>query len=227
MAKMENHTFRKFAHGLCSAFIHAFYRVRVIRPLEIPEGPVLVVANHRHYFDVIAVHVTARRWIYWVAKKELFGSGLFGTIVRKLGAIPVDRDKADLVAARGIFGRLKQGEPVGIFPQGTRVPDRMLAECMPHAGAAHFAIKTGVPIVPVWVDPFRLFRPVRVIYGRPFRLEAKSNAHYSHEELQDYSCQIMRHVFALAGQQYPCTVARPAIVLTVDEPSNGGAEAES
>jgi len=131
---------------------------------------------------------------------------LLGAVLGKRGAIPCDREKADLSAARGIFGRLRQGEPVGIFPQGTRVPDSRLAECPPHAGAAHFAIKTGVPIVPVWVDPFRLFKPVRVIYGSPFRLAADTRTHYSHDDLQDFSCQIMQHVFSLANRNYPCQI---------------------
>ncbi len=210
MKKMEHHAFRMIIHGICAGFVRLLYRIRVTRAPDLPDGPVLVVANHRNFFDVFAVHTTARRWIYWVSKKEIFGVRILGGIVRRLGAIPVDRERVDLVAARGIFGRLKEGEAVGIFPQGTRVPDDRLADMPPHAGAAHFAVKTGVPIVPVWVDPFRLFRTVRVIYGSPFRLAADPRAHYSHEQLHDFSCEIMQKIFDLDHRAYPCVKHGPA-----------------
>ena len=204
---MEHYGLRIFIRGLCKVLISLLYRIQVTRPaVPFPEGPVMIVANHRHYFDVVAIHVTLDRWIYWIAKKNLFSIPVLGSIIRKVGAIPVDRDKADVAAARGIFGRLKQGEVVGIFPQGTRVPDSRLAEIMPRSGAAHFAIKTDVPLVPVWVDPFRLFRPVRVIYGEPFYLEADPRSKYTHEELQDYSCRLMIKIFKLAGLEYPCNL---------------------
>jgi 1-acyl-sn-glycerol-3-phosphate acyltransferase len=203
--KMEHHGLRIFIRGLCSVLLHLLYRIQVIKPdTPFPEGPVMIVANHRHYFDVVAVHVTVKRWIYWIAKKNLFSIPVLGSLISKIGAIPVDRDKTDIVAARGIFGHLKKGDAVGIFPQGTRVPDSRLAEVMPRSGAAHFAIKTDVPLVPVWVDPFRLFRTVRVIYGEPFRLEADPRGKYSPEELEDYSCELMNRIFSLAGLTFPC-----------------------
>ena len=229
MKKIEHNAYRLFVNCLLGTLLRILYRVRVTRSPDLPDGPILVVANHRHFNDVIAVHTSATRWIYWVSKKENINVPVIGTLIRMLGAIPVDREKVDLVAARGIFGRLKAGEAVGIFPQGTRVPDSRLAQITPHAGAAHFAIKTGVPIVPVWIDPFRLFRPVRVIFGSPFQLSAEPRAHYSHEQLQAYSCEIMQKVFALAGKTYPCLV--PAAPITPTAPAdqtaaNGHSEAQ-
>lgn len=203
MSKLEYPVFKRIAYLICRLLIRTLYRIEIIGPHQDLNGPAIIVANHRHAFDVVAVHTSIKPWIYWVAKKELFTDSLPGQAVRRLGCIPVDRDHVDLVASRGIFSHLKNGDLVGIFPQGTRVSDDQLQDVPPHTGAVHFAIKTGVPLIPVGIDrSFRLFRKVRVIFGEPFRLEADPRRHYSAEELDSYSLQMMQAIFQLIGIDY-------------------------
>jgi len=60
-----------------------------------------------------------------------------------------------------------------------------------------------VPLIPVGIDrSFRLFRKVRVVFGEPFRLDADPRRHYTAEELDIYSLQMMRAIFQLIGIDY-------------------------
>lgn len=203
MSQMAYPAFKKFAYILCRFVIRTLYRIEVSGPYQGIQGPAILIANHRHAFDVVAVHTAVKPWIYWVAKKELFTDTLPGRIVSRLGCIPVDRDHVDIVAGRGIFGHLRAGDIVGIFPQATRVPDDMLNEVAPHTGAVHFAIKTGVPLIPVGIDKsFRLFRKTRIVFGEPFRLDTDSHRHYEPEELDAFALQMMQTIFRLIDVEY-------------------------
>lgn len=203
MSSLEYPVFKRIAYFVCKMLVRTLYRIEISGSHQSLTGPAILVANHRHAFDVVAVHTAIKPWVYWVAKKELFTDSLSGQAVRRLGCIPVDRDHVDLVAARGIFSHLKAGDLVGIFPQGTRVSDDRLQEVPPHTGAVHFAIKTGVPLIPVGIDrTFRLFRKVRVVFGEPFRLDADPRRHYPAEELEAFSILMMKAIFQLIGIDY-------------------------
>ncbi len=202
-ARLEYPVFKKFAYAICLLLIRTLYRIRLEGPYKDITGPAILIANHRHALDPVAIHTAIRPWIYWVAKKELFTDSLGGQMVRRLGCIPVDREHVDLIAARGIFGRLRQGDIVGIFPQGTRVADESVNDVAPHTGAVHFAIKTGVPIIPVGIkQDFRLFREVRVVFGQQYRLDQNPRQHYTQEELDRIAHQMMQSVFDLIGMPY-------------------------
>jgi 1-acyl-sn-glycerol-3-phosphate acyltransferase len=199
----EYFAFKSFAYAICRFLIRTLYRLEIVGPREPIHGPAIIVANHRHAFDVVAVHTAVKPWIYWVAKKELFTKSLSGRMVVWLGCIPVDRNRVDLIAAKGIFGHLRDGDLVGIFPQGTRVPDALIDQSTPHNGAVHFAIKTGVPIIPVAVDrPFRLFHKVRVVFGEPFSLAADPGKRYTADELNVFTQQMMQSIYRLIGMDY-------------------------
>jgi 1-acyl-sn-glycerol-3-phosphate acyltransferase len=113
------------------------------------EGPVLLAANHRSFLDPFVIGATARRPLYYVAKKELFTNRLFGWFLNALGAFPVDRGASDqemLETARRI---LERGDAVLVFPEGTRIRHGALAT--PKRGIGRLALETGTPVVPVAV----------------------------------------------------------------------------
>lgn len=186
------------------AFVKLFYRVEYVGVENIPEtGPLLLTANHTSVFDVIAIVQRPKFWIYWVGKKELMKYWAARTFFNWWRIIPVDRKRLDLHTAKAMLRYLDNGKVIGIFPEGTRVPEgASFADYPPKSGVAHFAIRHNVPILPVAIEGrFKLFHKVRIIYGEPYKLEADKEQ-LKHESVR-LSYEVMKRIYALIGVQYP------------------------
>ncbi len=201
---LANRRFKRFFFYLSKGFVRLFYRLEYVGLENFPtEGPAILISNHTSMADMLAIHTPVKPWIYWVAKKELFTNKFLHGFYSRLGCIPVDRDKADLLAARGIFTAIRDKKIIGMFPQGTRVKLADIPSAPLRSGAVHFAIKTGAPILPVAVSGrFKIGGKVRVVYGEMFKLDADPHGHYSAEQLNDMMADIMRRVYALIDYDY-------------------------
>jgi putative phosphoserine phosphatase/1-acylglycerol-3-phosphate O-acyltransferase len=120
------------------------------------EGPVILVSNHRSYFDVAALALVAariRRPVRFMGKQELFDAPAVGQLARALGGIPVDRDSAPGESMARARAALRAGEAVIVLPQGT-IPrgeaffDPVLKG---KTGAARLATETGAPVIPIGI----------------------------------------------------------------------------
>jgi putative phosphoserine phosphatase / 1-acylglycerol-3-phosphate O-acyltransferase len=117
-------------------------------------GPVLLVTNHRSYFDVAAIGLVAARMgrpVRFMAKQEVFDAPVVGPLARALGGIPVERGSGSASPMRSAAAALRAGEVVIVLPQGT-IP-RAEAFFDPvlhgHTGAARLAAETGAPVIPI------------------------------------------------------------------------------
>ncbi len=138
--------FRAFALTIAKVL----FRVRVVGKEHVPRRGVYVVApSHRSILDIPFAAYMTRRRIRFMAKKELFSTLIGRAFFDALAAIPVDRDATDRSALRAAQRALDAGEPVGVFPEGTRNTGPVLGEM--HDGAAYLAMKLGVPIIPVGI----------------------------------------------------------------------------
>jgi putative phosphoserine phosphatase/1-acylglycerol-3-phosphate O-acyltransferase len=118
------------------------------------EGPVILVANHRSYFDVAAIAVLvarAGRPVRFLGKKELFDAPIVGQIARGLGAIRVDRGSGSNAPLEEAARTLGAGGAVVIFPQGTIPRGESFDDPVLHGktGAARLASMTRAPLIPV------------------------------------------------------------------------------
>ncbi len=156
---------------LCNIIFCVFIRVKVIDPQKMPpEGPVIVAANHEGMLDMFMIGYRIKRYIKWMAKEELFKNKLVAKFISSCGAYPVKRSTKDFVAAKTTLELLRQGEAVGIFPQGTRSKGRG-REHKAKYGVAKFAAESGAVIQPVAIwGKIRLFGRVYVRFGDPYRL---------------------------------------------------------
>jgi 1-acyl-sn-glycerol-3-phosphate acyltransferase len=152
-------------------FFKLYFRQDRLGRDHIPaEGPVLLAANHRSFLDPFVIGATARRPLYYVAKKELFRQRLTGWFLNALGAFPVDRGAADqdmLDTARQILAR---GDAVLMFPEGTRIRHGGLAT--PKRGIGRLALETGAPVIPVAVTGTEHVRKGWRIRPRKVRVRA-------------------------------------------------------
>jgi 1-acyl-sn-glycerol-3-phosphate acyltransferase len=126
------------------------FRVRVIGTEHVPtRGGYIVAPSHRSILDIPFAAYTTKRRIRFMAKKEIFTTWIGRQFFNALAAIPVDRMSTDRSALRTAQDALRAGEPVGVFPEGTRNTGPVLGDM--HDGAAYLAYKMGVPIVPVGI----------------------------------------------------------------------------
>jgi 1-acyl-sn-glycerol-3-phosphate acyltransferase len=142
--------FYRFVRAIvCSAF-KVLFRVRVAGKEHVPRRGVYIVApTHRSVLDIPFAAFVTRRRIRFMAKKELFSSTFGRWLFRRLAAIPVDRDVADRSALRASQAALEGGEPIGVFPEGTRRSGAAVVDLLD--GVAYLACKVGVPILPVGI----------------------------------------------------------------------------
>ena len=111
-----------------------------------------------------------------------------------MGAFPVDRGKADLTAIKKALTVLKQGQKLIIFPEGTRVKEGMSGEAK--SGAAMMAVRTGSPVLPVYITPGRkAFRGCTVTFGDPFYLPKPEKG--EHDPYKKGADQIMEKIWEI------------------------------
>jgi 1-acyl-sn-glycerol-3-phosphate acyltransferase len=140
--------------------------------------PLIVVSNHISRKEPVAINLALKRPVRFMAKKEAFdwrNSILEYLMVRIFFAYPVDRERPGPDAIRRTIDYLEHNDCVGIFPEGTRFEDKVLHPFT--NGAAYFAWKTGVQVLPVGVSEIK-GRDYHINIGKPFRVpELKGRPH--------------------------------------------------
>ncbi len=137
-----------------------------------PDGPVVVAANHFSHLDPVVASLAVGRPIRYLAVDELFGnSRFFDNLTLWLGAIPMSRTRAPLGALRLAIDELTAGGAVGVFPEGVRV--WRWGEKEAKRGAAWLAQRVGVPLLPVAIagTDEAMGRGTRRISHRPVHIE--------------------------------------------------------
>jgi len=140
--------FYRVAHALVLTPFKLLFRVRVHGREKVPRSGAFVVApSHRSLMDIFFTAYITRRRIRFMAKQELFAKPFLAWLLTAGGGFPVDRGSADRAALRAAQQALEGGEPVAIFPEGTRNHGPEIGPLFD--GAAYLAARLRVPVVPV------------------------------------------------------------------------------
>lgn len=160
-------TFYGFTKSVVYAVLKPLYRIQIIGKENVPnDGGVLLCANHIHALDPPVVGITAPRPVHFMAKEELFSMPILKHLVPHLNAFPVKRGMSDREALRKGLAILKEGNVLGIFPEGTRSETGELGKGL--AGAGFFALRTDAQVVPCAViGPYKKFKKLKIVYGKP------------------------------------------------------------
>ena len=153
-----------------------YWRLTIKGKENIPStGPFVLAPVHRSFIDFSLTSSITKRRMRYMGKDSLWKVSLFGKFISALGAYPVRRGGADREALKRTIEVLEGGEPVVIFPEGTRQSGLKVNDLF--EGAAYVATKVGVPIVPVGIGGSehalrkgkKLPRPVKVtiVVGDP------------------------------------------------------------
>ncbi|WBS02189.1 lysophospholipid acyltransferase family protein [Pseudoduganella sp. SL102] len=118
-----------------------------------PDSPAIVLSKHQSAWETIFLLANLPRPLVFVFKKEILYIPFFGWGIALLRMIPIDRKQGKnafrMVVAHG-KRRLKDGQWIIMFPEGTRIPVGQAGKYK--SGGTRLAIETGVPVIPIAVN---------------------------------------------------------------------------
>lgn len=176
------------------------------------KGGAILAINHTSYFDFAlagTAALPAKRYVRFMAKKEIFNNKIAGPLMRGMHHINVDRSNgsASFVAA---LRALKDGEIIGIFPEGTISTSFEIKGLK--SGAVRLAIGADVPVIPtiVWggqrvytkgVKPnFKRSKvPVSVSFGEPISYSRETDVEVAEAHLREVMIEMLHEV----QEKYP------------------------
>jgi 1-acyl-sn-glycerol-3-phosphate acyltransferase len=181
----------------------------------LPEGPKIITANHPSTTDPLIMTTLTAEPMSILITESVFTIPIVGRLLRRTGQIPVVRANGR-AAFDEALRRLKDGETVGIFPEGSLSPAEGGLHS-PRTGAARLALLTGAPVIPVGIhlereririydarlnDDDEMIRwywhgPYAMTVGQPLHLEGDVE---DREGVHAASGDILEVIQRLAGQ---------------------------
>lgn len=190
---------RSCVKGFLAGLYHISYRVKITGKENIPEtGSYILCANHINYLDAAAIILLNKRKVRFVAKEELYRFGILAWLGHLFDIIPIKRNKQDLESMKRCIKALKNGELLGIFPEGTR--KGLEKNQKVKNGAAFMALRTKTKVIPVGIHgSFKLGSKVFVNYGEP--MDFSQYAANDKEALEEVSSKIMNEIIRLTEKE--------------------------
>ncbi|MDR2186207.1 MAG: 1-acyl-sn-glycerol-3-phosphate acyltransferase [Treponema sp.] len=172
------------------------------------KGRLCIAANHQSIFDILLALALAGRPLGFIAKKELALIPLLNIWILLLGGLFIDRKntrRALTTINKGIE-RIRKGDAMIVFPEGTRSKGRGLLPFKP--GSLKLATRAGALVVPMAIagsyDVFeKTYRvraaPVRVVFSPAIDTAALS-AEGRKRNLADQVCRVIAEAL---GEKLP------------------------
>jgi 1-acyl-sn-glycerol-3-phosphate acyltransferase len=140
----------RFLWFVMQAIARTYFRLRVRGSEKVPTSGAFIVAPiHRSNLDTPVVAAITRRRLRYMGKESLWMSTFGAWFLTAAGGFPVERGTADRAALRACMEVLERGEPLVMFPEGTRQTGPVVQPFFD--GPAYVACRTQVPIVPVGI----------------------------------------------------------------------------
>lgn len=176
-----------------------YFRVTVSGREHLPKsGPYIIAPVHRSNIDTPLSAFVTRRRVRFMGKDSLWKQKQVGAFLSLLGGFPVTRGAADLEALKRCVAVLDAGEPLVMFPEGTRQSGAALHPLF--EGPAYVALKRGVPIVPVGIGGTeRVMRKgskmiwphkCHVTVGAPIAVEHGGNGRVDRERMTQITAEL-------------------------------------
>ena len=190
----------------------SFYKiiVRLLRPLfwlfwqpraegieNVPENGGVMVCNHLKWWDPLLLAICIPdRTLHFLAKEELFRIPVIGFLIRRLNAIPVRRNKADVAAVRKCMRVVSDGGILLVFPEGTRSKK---GELLPfEEGASFIASHCGTVVYPAHIQVGRTWGKKRVAFAPALNISEIEPEADKEVRLKAMTAAIRREIVALS-----------------------------
>jgi len=189
----------RFLHPIVTPILRLLYRPQIVGLENVPrDGAFIVCAPHSSNVDpfLMMCFIGRQHQIHMMAKKELFDAPIMGGIMRKTQMISVDRSTTDINSVRTAMAYLKDGEKLGMFPEGTRVSEGEAADAK--SGIVRLADKVGVPVVPMYIPRIKpIFRKTPLVFGEPIYINP-TRVRLKAEDFPPLVDDVMARIKALA-----------------------------
>jgi len=126
-----------------------------------------MAANHASYLDPPVIGAVSTRRVRFMAREGLFKIPIFRTFI-KIFSFPVKRDKPHPSAIKESVRRLRKGELIVMFPEGSRSVDGNLLEAK--RGLSVLAAMSRAPVVPTFIRGTEKALPVGARLPRPSKI---------------------------------------------------------
>ena len=184
------------AQILSFLYLKIFHRLETYGLDNIPStGSFILASNHLSFIDPPALGCRVHRNLHYFARDSLF-FGTLGFLIRKLNSIPVNRDQLDLKTLKHTISVLKAGNPLLVFPEGTRSRDGNLSDAK--KGIGLLIKKAKCDVLPVYIDGSfeilgkgkcfpRLGKKLKIYYGEIITYKSLAErGDLSHQEISDF-----------------------------------------
>ncbi len=138
------------SRSIFELFIRIMFKLRIHGRENCPKAPFLAVSNHASLVDPPLLAVACKPIpVNFMAKRELFDAPIIGAWTRRVRCIEVHRGENSVRSLKEAIRRLKDGEVVGMFPEGTRSLDGELQDAK--RGTGFLVAQAKVPVLPVYI----------------------------------------------------------------------------
>lgn len=153
--------------NFAGASLRAIYRPILQKDAHV-NAPVIYAANHTAVMDGPLLLAAIDEPVHVLTKFEVF-AGIAGSILRAGGAVPIYWHGADKAALDHAVTKIRSGESVALFPEGSRCTGQY--EWI-RSGIAYLVAKTGAPVVPIAVLGTRHTGQSKTYITRPYQQTA-------------------------------------------------------
>ncbi|MFM8957243.1 MAG: lysophospholipid acyltransferase family protein [Actinomycetota bacterium] len=183
-----------------------WFRVSVSGREHLPKSGAYIIAPvHRSNIDTPLSSFITRRRVRFMGKDSLWKQKQIGAFLSLLGGFPVTRGAADFEALKRCVAVLDGGEPLVMFPEGTRQSGALLHPLF--EGPAYVALKRGVPIVPVGIGGSERVmrkgskmiwpRKCHVTIGAPIAVEHGGSGRVDRERMTQITAELAQRLQAV------------------------------
>lgn len=214
------HVVGSVAGAACMLYSKIAYRFKVVNGEALAQfkgkkNGVVVMSPHTSYYDVVAMYIAARptgQFIRIFGRNTLFtvAGGVLGRFLALVGATPIKRDTSDRTALKRATRMLKNGEILGIFPEGTRRGKGSVEPAL-HGGAALFARMGKASLLPLGLKGCDKIQPkgqrphfprVTAEFGKPYSISSFDFLPKD-QRLEGCTWYVLREAFALSHDIEP------------------------
>lgn len=174
------------------------YRMKIIGKENISDtGALIFCGNHRSLLDPPLIVVSTKRNVHFIAKDELRKVWILRVLNIFFEVIFVKRDAKDISSLKTSIKYLKEGECIGVFPEGTR-NGLEKGEKLKN-GVAYFALNSDAKVIPIGIKGGeKPFKRIIITYGKPLEFEEEKKNKKDKEVIEKVTDKIMSEILKLA-----------------------------